>query len=170
MLRLPTVFRCLCLASALAAQASAGAEILPGVAAPAGVSAPAILSDDPAALLGLDLGESFSRFGAPASVLAIRGDEAWQDDVAFAYAAGYSLFMYGDRLWQIRFTKPYSGSIYGLFLGDASDKALSILGQPYESGAGYLLYRMPFKSYPVRLRLVLLEDRIADVYLYRADF
>jgi hypothetical protein len=170
MRRLPTALRCLCLAAALAAPASAGAEAIAGSAPPAGASAPAILSDDPAALLGLDLGEAFSRFGAPASVYSVRGDEAWQDDVAFAYAAGYSLFMYGDRLWQLRFTKPYPGSIYGLFLGDASDKALSILGQPYESGAGYLLYRMPFKSYPVRLRLVLQEERIADVYLYRADF
>ena len=168
MRRLPTAFRCLCLASALAVPAAAGAEALAG--APATVSAPAILSDDPASLLGLDLGESFSRFGPPASAFAIRGDEAWQDDVAFAYSAGYTLFIYGDRLWQLRFTKPYSGSIYGLFLGDASDKALSILGQPYESGAAYLLYRMPFKSYPVRLRLVLQDDRIVDAYLYRADF
>jgi hypothetical protein len=90
--------------------------------------------------------------------------------VAFVYQPGYTLFLYGDRLWQLRFSKPYSGSIYGLFLGDASDKALSILGQPYESGPDFLLYRMPYKSYPVRLKLALLEDHISDAYLYRADF
>jgi hypothetical protein len=162
MRRPSTALRCLCLATILASSAALSAEPQPPAAA--------ILSDDPSDLLGLGLGESFSRFGAPASVAAIRGDEAWQDDVAFAYPAGYSLFLYGDRLWQLRFTKPYSGSLYGLFLGDDSDKALSILGQPYESGADYLLYRMPFKSYPVRLRLVLLDGRIADAYLYRADF
>ncbi len=137
---------------------------------PAGPAAPAILSDDPADLLGLILGDCLSRFGAPASVCAIRGDAAWQDDVAFIYASGYTLFLYGDRLWQVRFTKPYLGSIHGLFLGDGSEKVISILGQPYESGSGFLVYRMPYRSYPVRLKLTLLEDHITDVYLYRADF
>jgi len=132
--------------------------------------APAILDDDPAFLLGLELGESFVRFGAPSSVNAVRGDAAWQDDVAFVFQPGYTLFLYRDRLWQLRFTKPYMGSIYGLFLGDDSDKALSILGQPFDNGPNFLVYRMPYKSYPVRLRLALHEGRIADVYLYRADF
>ena len=137
---------------------------------PSGAATPAILDDDPASLLGLSLGDSFSLFGAPISVHAIRGDSSWQDDVVFVYAPGYTLFLYGDRLWQLRFTKPYVGSIYGLFLGDNSAKALSILGQPYESGPGFFLYRMPYKSYPVRLRLALQEDRIMDAYLFRADF
>jgi hypothetical protein len=131
---------------------------------------PAILDDDPSALLGLALGDSLARFGPPSSVSAVRGDSAWQDDVAFVYPAGYTLFLYGDRVWQVRLAKPYAGSIYGLFLGDAAEKALSILGQPYESGPGFLVYRMPYKSYPVRLRLALLEDGISDAYLYRADF
>lgn len=131
---------------------------------------PAILDDDPSSLLGLSLGDALSRFGPPASVGAVRGEAAWQDDVAFLYGSGYTLFLYGDRVWQLRLTKPYVGSIYGLFLGDGSDKAVSVLGQPYESGPSFLLYRMPYKSYPVRLRLALLEDRIAEAYLYRADF
>ena len=138
--------------------------------APAPATAPQILEDDPEGLLGLDLGDAFIRFGTPSSVSAVRGDSAWQDDVAFIYPAGYTLFLYGNRLWQLRFTKPYAGSIYGLFLGDGSGKALSILGQPYDSGPGYFLYRMPYKSYPVSLRLILQEDCIVDVYLYRADF
>jgi hypothetical protein len=137
---------------------------------PSTIAAQAILDDDPSALLGLSLVDSFARFGAPASVYALRGDESWQDDVAFVYGTGYTLFMYGDRLWQLRFTKPYAGSIFGIFIGDAADKALSILGQPYENGPGYLVYRMPFKSYPVRLRLALQDDRIVDAYLFRADF
>jgi hypothetical protein len=136
----------------------------------AGSTVPTILDDDPAGLLGLSLGDFFSRFGAPTSVCAIRGDSAWQDDVAFIYASGYAFFLYNDRLWQLRFTKPYAGSIYGFFLGDNSEKVLSILGQPYENGSGFLLYRMPFKSYPVRLRLALQDDHVTDVYLYRADF
>jgi hypothetical protein len=133
-------------------------------------SAPDILQDDPSDLLGLQLGESLSHFGSPSSVYAVRGDEDWQDDVAFSYSQGYTLFLFKDRLWQLRFTKPYSGSIFGLFIGDDSAKALSILGQPYESGSDFLVYRMPYKSYPVRLRLALRGDRVEDAYLYRADF
>jgi len=156
---------------ALAAPAVSGAEDRARADAPEPPpSAPVILEDDPSGLLGLGLVDFWSRFGPPSSVNVVRGDAAWQDDVAFLYEAGYTLFIYGDRVWQFRFTKPYAGSIYGLFLGDSSDKALSALGQPYESGPSFLLYRMPYKSYPVRLRLSLQEDRIAEVYLYRADF
>lgn len=154
--------------SALSSTAAPAAPTAPAI--PAIPAAPAILDDDPAALLGLTLADSFSRFGPPSSVGSIRGDAAWQDDVAFLYSKGYTLFLYGDRVWQFRFTKPYSGSIYGLFLGDGSDKALSVLGQPFESGPSYLLYRMPYKSYPVRLRLVLQAGVISEAYLYRADF
>ena len=128
-----------------------------------------VLDDDPSALLGLTLAESLSRLGPPSSVAAVRGDEAWQDDVAFLYAAGYTLFWYGDRLWQLRFAAPYAGSFYGLFLGDPAEKACSLLGQPYASGPDFLLYRMPGKAFPVRLRLVLSEGRVAAAYVYRAD-
>jgi hypothetical protein len=131
---------------------------------------PLILDDDPSPYLGLGLADLFSRFGVPSSVCAIRGDEAWQDDVAFVYGSGYSLFVYGDKVWQLRLTKPYAGSIYGLFIGDLSSKALSILGQPYETSQSGLAYRMPYKSYPIKLKLVIQDDRIVDAYLYRADF
>ncbi len=167
----PAIAFILALAAAAPSRAQPAAAAAPQPSpAPTVPAAPAILDDDPAALLGLGLGEAISRFGAPSSVAAVRGDEAWQDDVAFVYGTGYTLFMYGDRLWQLRFTKPYLGSIYGLFLGDGAEKALSILGRPYESGSGYLLFRMPFKPYPVRLRLAMQEDRIVDAYLFRADF
>jgi hypothetical protein len=166
MRRLETRLPCLALACFLAFATPAASAAEPQ----AGASAPALLDDDPAVLLGLSLGEAFARFGAPASVMPVRGDAEWQDDVAFVYGSGYTLFMFGDRLWQLRFTKPYLGSIYGIFIGDGSDKALSILGQPYENGPGFLLFRMPFKSYPVRLRLALQDDRIVDAYLFRADF
>jgi hypothetical protein len=158
-----------CLASALLAASPALAQGA-AVQAPAAAPAVAILDDDPAALLGLGIAESISRFGPPASVYSVRGDEAWQDDVAFAYGPGYTLFLYGNKLWQLRFSKPYAGSIYGLFLGDDSAKALSVLGQPFEADASALQYRMPYKSYPVKLKLALVDDRIVDAYLYRADF
>jgi len=132
--------------------------------------APILLDDDPAPLLGLGLAEAVSLYGPPASVFAVRGEEAWQDDVAFRYAPGYTLFLYGDRLWQLRFAAPYAGSVYGLFVGDAADKACSLLGEPYERGNDFLVYRMPYRGYPVCLRLDLANGRLSDIYVYRADF
>jgi hypothetical protein len=143
------------------------------VAAPAPSASAAfgpILEDDPAPLLGLALAEAIARYGAPASVLPVRGEEAWQDDVAFKYRAGYTLFLFGDRVWQLRFAAPYAGSVYGLFVGDSADKACSLLGEPYERLDASLVYRMPYRGYPVRLRLDLKDGAIADIYLYRADF
>jgi hypothetical protein len=160
----------LAVAFALAAMAAAQPAATQSQEGIVEAQAPGILDDDPAPLLGLGLAESLARFGAPASVYAVRGDATWQDDVAFAYGPGYTLFLYGNKLWQLRFSKPYAGSIYGLFLGDDSAKALSILGQPFEASPGSLVYRMPYKSYPVKLRLALVDDRIVDAYLYRADF
>jgi hypothetical protein len=132
-------------------------------------ASPLILEDDPSGLLGLDLDDVFARLGAPSSVAVVRGGEAWQADVAFVYAEGYTLLLYENRVWQIKLAKPYAGSIYGLFLGDSADKACSILGQPFETGTDYLVFRMPYKAFPVRLRLSLAEGNIVDVYIYRSD-
>jgi len=131
---------------------------------------PTELEDDAAPYLGLGLAEALARFGVPDTVFAVRGAEAWQDDVVFSYASGLSLFWFGDRLWQIRFAAPYAGSIYGLSIGDPADRARSSLGEPYDAPEGELVYRLPYQGYPVRLRLVVKEGRFADAYLYRADF
>jgi hypothetical protein len=146
--------------------AAQSASVKTGEAAPG----PILLADDPAPLLGAKIAETIGRFGAPNSVYAVRGAESWQDDVAFAYTSGFTFFLFGDHLWQIRLTPAYAGSIYGIFLGDASEKVLSTLGQPYEKSVDSFVYRMPYRGYPVKLRLVFTQDKLVDVYLYRADF
>ncbi len=161
-------------AAGLAAEAATAIASPSGPVAPplaqALSSPPPLLPDDPAPLLGLGLSEAFSRLGPPASVSAFRGAEAWQDDVVFVFPPGYSLFWFGDRLWQIRFGPTYAGSLYGLFLGDSIDKVYSLLGAPFYEVEGSLVYRLPYRGYPVRLRLTIEGGRIVDAYLYRADF
>lgn len=149
---------------------STPASTTPSSTASASQAASAYLPDDSASFLGLGLSSALERCGTPASVGVVRGEEAWQDDVVFSYSAGYSLFWVGDRLWQIRFGKGYAGSVYGLFIGDKPEKVYSILGTPYYQGDGALVYRLPYRSYPVRLRLVVTEGAVSDFYLYRADF
>jgi len=153
----------------LALAIAIAAALLPASAqAPGG--APSAIGDDAASLLGLSIADVLGRWGAPQSVFSVRGEEAWQDDVAFRYAEGFTFFLYGERLWQLRLSAPYAGSAYGLFLGDSLDKACSLLGEPLERSADRLVYRMPYQGYPVRLRLDLTDGKLSDIYLYRADF
>jgi hypothetical protein len=134
------------------------------------VSIAGLLPDDPVSLLGTALGDIFGRFGLPSHVSAQRGEAAWQDDVVFSYASNYSLYLADDRLWQIRFSAGYSGSVYGVFVGDSSDKVVSTLGTPYYRAEDYIVFRLAYKNYPVRLRVAVASDKVSDIYLYRADF
>jgi hypothetical protein len=118
----------------------------------------------------MGLSDALARFGAPARVEVSRGAEAWQDDVVFVYGSGTGLYWATDRLWQIRFSPGYAGSVYGVFLGDAADKVVSTLGTPYYQDESNLVFRLPFRGYPVRLRVVVAGGAVKELYVYRADF
>lgn len=147
----------LSLALPLGAQQGAGSPVL-------------VLVDDPAPLLGMGLQEAWSFFGPPLKVSALRGDAAWQDDVVFSYAPGYSLSWAGDRLWQIRFGQGYAGSVYGVFIGDDAGKLVSLLGTPFFSSEASYVFRMAWKGYPVRMRAVIIQGKVSELFVYRADF
>ena len=150
------------------APAAAGLSGAGGGTVPSG--GVAVLPDDPASLLGMGLADALERFGAPVRVEVSRGAEAWQDDVVFVYGMGTGLFWATDRLWQIRFSPGYAGSVYGIFLGDAADKVISTLGTPYYQDETNLVFRLPFRGYPVRLRVVMTGGGVKELYVYRADF
>ena len=166
-MRKPAAFLALALAASLcgAPLRAQGAS-----SAPAAASVAAVLPDDPASLLGMGLSDALARFGAPSRVEVSRGAEAWQDDVVFVYGGGAGLYWATDRLWQIRFSPGYAGSIYGVFLGDAADKVVSTLGTPYYQDETNLVFRLPFRGYPVRLRVVIAGGVVKELYVYRADF
>jgi len=118
----------------------------------------------------MGLADALSRFGAPARVEVSRGAETWQDDVVFVYGTGADLYWATDRLWQIRFSPGYAGSIYGVFLGDEADKVVSTLGTPYYQDETNLVFRLPFRGYPVRLRVIIAGGTVKELFVYRADF
>lgn len=131
---------------------------------------PGLLPSEVASLLGLRLSDAWLAYGCPSEVYALRGEEPWQDDVVFSYESGYSFFWYKDRLWQVRFRAPYHGPVYGIFLGDTEEKLVSTLGQPFADVEGSRLFRLPYRGFELRLRAVIREGRLVDVYVYRADF
>jgi len=126
--------------------------------------------DDPSPLLDLTLEEAWNRFGPPRRILAVRGDEPWQDDVAFDFEGGLVIYWYRDRPWQVRLSAGYPGSCFGVFLGDAVDKALSLLGTPDRREGELLEWRLPYRGYPVRLRFLAPKGAVAEAYVYRTDF
>lgn len=134
------------------------------------VSARILLPDDPAPLLDWTLAEAWSRLGPPRSIQAVRGNEAWQDDVAFDYADGVTVYWYRNRLWQVRLSAGYGGSCFGFFLGDSADKALSLLGTPDRNEPGILEWRLPWRGYPAKLRILTRDGRILEAYVYRSDY
>jgi hypothetical protein len=120
---------------------------------------------DPSSLVGATLDAIVSRFGAPRSVRSLRGPEAWQDDVVFVYE-GWDLYWFRDRVWQVGIDHAY-----GLKAGDERDAVLATLGEPLHRREEALIYQLPSRAWPVRLRVGLDENyRIATMYVYRADF
>ena len=129
-----------------------------------------IAPDDPAALLGLTPAQVIERFGPPESVFAIRGAEPWQDDVVFDYGGGFSLFLFKDRVWQVRIAEPYAEPVLGLVVGSDVERAAAALGAPERALAGAYEWALPGEAWPVRLRGVTDGERIRELYIYRADF
>lgn len=107
----------------------------------------------------------FTRFGVPQSVHAVRGLEAWQDDVVFTYP-DWDLYWFKDRVWQVGLA-----AAYGVKKGDPLDTILSTLGKPIQQKDNTLVYPLPSRSWPLRLRILLDETgALQTLYIYRSDF
>ena len=130
-----------------------------------------VLPADPAELLGIGPALAIERFGPPAKVFSVRGAEPWQDDVVFDYGGGFSLFLYKDRVWQIRIGESYAAPVFGFIVGSAAERAAAILGAPDLELSGAYEWDLPGEAWPVRLRGVVdAAGSIRELYVYRADF
>jgi hypothetical protein len=127
------------------------------------------LPDDPSGFLGMTSSDFFARVGPPTETKPLDASAA-QAGVSARYAFGLTASFSGDRLWCLHFGPGYPGSVYGLFVGDSMDKALSLLGTPYAQAGSDFVYRLAYRGYPVRLRIVGSASGIADICLYRGDF
>ena len=130
-----------------------------------------VLPADPAGLLGLSPALAIERFGPPARVFAVRGAEPWQDDVVFDYAGGFSLFLFRDRVWQVRIGEAHAAPVFGFVVGLSIERAIAILGAPNRELPGAYEWVLPGDAWPVRLRGVVdATGSIHELYVYRADF
>ena len=130
-----------------------------------------IMPWSPSVMLGMSPGEAIERLGSPARVYAVRGPEAWQDDVVFEYVDGLSLFLFADRVWQVRIAEPYPLPVLGFILGGSRDAMTAALGMPAVVVDGDAEWMLTGEAWPVRLRAIQGEDgSIRELYVYRADF
>jgi hypothetical protein len=126
--------------------------------------------DEPSAFIGIGLATAWENFGVPESVYSVRGDAAWQDDVVFQYGVGVSLFWFQGRVWQVRMNGAYAYPVRGLYLKDPQSKLAALFGQPLLTLENSYVYALPLRAYPLRLRAVVKDGVVTDIYLYRADF
>jgi hypothetical protein len=120
---------------------------------------------DAVSLIGLTLGEVFSRFGPPGAVYSLRGEAAWQDDVVFEYADA-DLFFFKDRVWQTRLK-----AANGIKVGDARVAITLVFGNAAEDRGSHFIVTVPNRSWPLEYRYTLdAHGRVASIYLYRPDY
>jgi hypothetical protein len=122
------------------------------------------------AWLGLDLDAVYKKFGVPQEVFSYRADPAAADNVVFYYKNHIYLFWYENRVWVVRFDERYEQEFLGLKMGMSREDVLDILGGTFTESADSLIFYLPDRGYPVRLRLFFKVDVLFDAYLYRGDF
>ncbi|MDR0561066.1 MAG: hypothetical protein LBG73_00055 [Spirochaetaceae bacterium] len=119
---------------------------------------------DISSFIGLTLDELFSRFGSPQSVYAVRGLEAWQDDVVFIYN-DRDFYVYKNRVWQVGVKAGY-----GVKIGDSLSVVTQILGNG-SYFEGYLLAPLPSRAWPLTLRVNFDKNQsVSAIFIYRSDF
>jgi hypothetical protein len=120
---------------------------------------------DPAAFIGMTLGELIAERGAPESVHALRGAEEWQDDVVFVYPDG-DYYVYKDRVWQLGLP-----AAYGIKVGDRQSMIPLVLGEKVQTFDAYTLFSIGGRAWPLTLRLnVGRNGLVSEIFIYRPDF
>lgn len=129
---------------------------------------------DPERLLGLQVGDIFQSEDHPSEIFPSRGVEADEDNVVFYYEGGFYLFLFNSRVWQVRYDRTYSGMFKEVSMGMDRTSVLSATLEagklPVSTGEDYVTFQLADSPYPVRMKLFFTEDKLDDLYVYRADF
>lgn len=129
---------------------------------------------DGQALLGSGIEKIFQSESIPSEIFSNRGVEADEDHVVFYYNSGVYLFLFNNRVWQVRYDRTYTGGFRDLKIGQLREEILSRFLEteltPISTGDDYLTFELDDSPYPVRMKLYFSEDLLDDLYVYRADF
>ena len=134
---------------------------------PAAVATPV----EAAGIIGMQLASAVDAFGLPQSMFMFRGSDPSRDDVVFYYPNHMYLFWYKDRVWQVRYDRRSTATVYGVSLGmSRGEVEASVPERPLVASGDSLYFDLDDASFPVRVRLVFAGDTVTDIYVYRSDF
>jgi len=129
---------------------------------------------EPQSLLGMTIENLFEADVVPLDISPQRGVEADEDNVLFFYGEGFSLFLFKNRVWQVRYDKRSSLLPEGLLMEETRDSVLARFLEedlvPLSTGGDYITFQLRDTPWPIRMTLYFDEDKLDDVYVYRADF
>ena len=128
---------------------------------------------DPLSILGSELEEIFNSESVPEEIFPNRGEEADEDNVVFYYNNGFYLFLYNNRVWQVRYDRTFSEKLLNLHMTMSRSEILSISLEaglvPISSDEDFVTFQLGDSPY-VRMKLYFADDQLDDVYVFRADF
>lgn len=129
---------------------------------------------EPLTLIGLGVSEIFKYSESPEEIFPNRGIEEDEDNVVFYYPGGIYLFIYQNRVWQVRYDRTYTKSLLDAEMGmDRSQILIDSRAEgyvPLSEGDDFLTFQIFSVPYPVRIKMYFEEEKLDDLYVYRADF
>lgn len=126
--------------------------------------------DDPLELIGMDPAQVFAALGPPGEIFTWRAAEPLEDNIVFFYPDYRYVFWFRSRVWQVRFDRRYAGAVLGFTLGMSRWEAEAAAKGRLQQEGDSLYLALDGGRYPLRVRLVLADERISDIYVYRSDW
>jgi hypothetical protein len=123
----------------------------------------------PEKLIGMTPYEALSLTGAPTEIYSLHDEEHKKDLVITFYENGLYFMWNDNRLWQVRADKRYKEKILGLAMHSTPAAAKRVFGQPLRERFDELIFRLPYDTFPIEVRLFYERGQLVDFYIYRAD-
>lgn len=131
-------------------------------------------TSDGESFLGLTIENLFQAQAVPLDIRPQRGVEEDEDNVVFFYGSGFSLFLFKNRVWQVRYDRRATLLPYDLTIGESRRSILSRFLErelvPLVSGDDYVTFQLRDSPWPIRMSLYFDSDSLDDLYIYRSDF
>lgn len=126
---------------------------------------------DATQVIGMGLQSVVGALGLPQRMFTFRGSQESLDDVVFYYPDHTYLFWYKDRVWQVRYDRRATATVHGVSLGmSRAEVEAAVTDRAIVTDGMSLFFDLDSTGFPVRVRLVLTEDAVSDIYVYRSDF
>ncbi|OHD12377.1 MAG: hypothetical protein A2Z96_02195 [Spirochaetes bacterium GWB1_48_6] len=120
-------------------------------------------------LLGLTPPQAMEILGIPTEIYPLKVTETQWQPILY-YPKNIYLFLHQNRVWQLRLDNRYTEAFQGIKMGMGKLEIVELMGPPLGEEETFLIYNLKYKNFPRRLRLILSEGKLTDIFVYRSDF